>query len=212
MKPAENQGNQIMNTTARIAAAAVAIVAGLTQLASVARAQDFNAMNDAFNAQLNAAMNGTMNNIMDTNMNDPRIQQMYLQAVQSGQFQGSLADYAYAYAYTGGFSNIGYQNAMNTNNQIAAQNSQMMNDYFTSQQAYKDAYNGWTGGYAANQWEGGLGLMGQNTYNSNWGQQQLPHTWQPGTYDYNGNSYYVDQSGQYYMADPYNPGYYAPMW
>lgn len=197
-------------TTRTALAAALALAAAISGHA--AAAQDWQAMNNAFNAQLDAAMNGTLNGIISTNVNDPRIQQMYQQAVATGQFHGSLADYAYAWAYTGGFSQQGYANAMNTNNQLAAQHNGMMQDYRASQQNYRDAYNGLVNGQAANQWESGLGLMGQNTYNSQYGAQQLPHTWQPGYYDYNGNSYMVDGSGQYYMADPYGSGYYAPMW
>jgi hypothetical protein len=63
-----------------------------------------------------------------------------------------------------------------------------------SQQAMRD-------GYSRNQAEAGRALMGQSTYQAASGQQlQLPHTWQPNTTRvYQGNTYHVDASGQYYV-------------
>lgn len=180
-------------------------------IALPAAAQDWNALNNAFNQQLNAQMQGGLDAMIQQNMADPRIQQMYQQALANGTFRGSLADYAYAYAATGGFTPQGYAVAMGTNADIANRHNQMMADYWASQKAVQDAYAGWTGGFAANQWEGGLGLMGQSTYQGAWGPQQVPHTWQPGGfYGWNNQTWHVDQSGQYWMADPSGSGYWMP--
>ncbi len=140
-----------MTRTIRIAAGALAIAFGLSQIAGTAHAQDLNAMNDAFNAQLNGAMQGGLNDIIATNMNDPRIQMMYQQAVQSGQFYGSLADYAYAFAYTGGFSQEGYANAMADRAEQWAQMGAQNQGFLAAPQVYQDAYGNWVQGYANNQ-------------------------------------------------------------
>ncbi len=187
------------------------LAAALLALTLPAAAQDWNAINRAFDGQLNAQMAGTQDAIIRQNMADPRIQAMYAQAVASGQFRGTLADYAYAYAATGGFSQQGYGNLMASNAQIAGQHDRMMADYWASQQAMRDAFAGWTGGFAANQAEAGLGLTGQSTYQGGYGAQQVPHTWQPGGfYGWNGNTWHVDQTGQYWMADPNGSGWWLP--
>ncbi len=183
----------------------------LLGLALPAAAQDWNAMNQAFNDQLNAQMQAGLDAIIRQNMADRRIQAMYQQAVASGQFQGTLADYAYAYAATGGFTPQGYGNLMASNAQIAGQHDRMMADYWASQQGIRDAFAGWTGGFAANQQEAGLGLMGQSTWQGGYGPQQAPHTWAPGsTHQFNGQTWHVDQTGQYWMADPNGSGWWMP--
>ena len=63
------------------------------------------------------------------------------------------------------------------------------------------AQQAWQNGYYNNQQEAGRQLMGNSTYGAANGQtQQLPHTWQANTtYQYQGQLYHVDASGQYYQ-------------
>lgn len=57
--------------------------------------------------------------------------------------------------------------------------------------------------------------MGNSTYSqpdlgSNF---VLPHAWQANSYNtYNGQTYYVDQSGQYFLVDPNNSGNLYPVY
>lgn len=157
-------------------------------------------------------MQAMQQQIIQQNMNDPNVIALYNQQVAAGLFSGDLAAFAYKYAATGGLSAQGYSNYNNTTNQIADQYRGAFNDYNQSVQAYRDAYSGYTGGYSANSQEAGRGLMGQSTYQGYGNGQVLPQTWQPNTYNtYNGNTYYVDQGGQYYMADPNGSGYWYPL-
>ncbi len=49
----------------------------LATISNSTSAQDFNAMNAAFNQQQNAQMQAMTNNIVYTNMHDPNVQQQY---------------------------------------------------------------------------------------------------------------------------------------
>ncbi len=186
-------------------------------LLPVANAQDFTQMdisgmynNWAQGQQLE--MQAAQQQIIQQNMNDPNVIALYNQQVAAGLFHGDLASFAWKYAATGGFSAQGYSNYNNTTNQIADQYRGAFNDYNQGVQNYRDAYSGYTDGYSANSQEAGRGLMGQSTYQGYGNGQVLPHTWQPNTYNtYNGNSYYVDGSGQYFMADPNGSGYWYPL-
>jgi hypothetical protein len=169
---------------------------------------DITGMYNQWAANQNNQMNTQLNSIVQQNMNDPQVIAMYNQAVRSGQFQGDLATFAYYYAATGAFSPEGKRNYANTSRDITNKQSQAWAGYMGAVDNYRDAYGAYTGGYARNQGEAGKGLMGQSTYNGASGQQQLPHTWQPNTsHSYQGRQYYVDQSGQYWMVDPNNSGY-----
>lgn len=199
-----------MNTL-RLFAAAAALMAA----AGAASAQDFTNMDitGAYNnwaAGQNYQMQGMQNDIISQNMQNPQVIAMYNQSVASGQFNGSLEQFAYNYAATGGFQNV--QGYYNTSNGIVNKEKNAWAGYQGAVTNYNNAYNGYTGGYSANQAEAGNGLMGNSTYNGANGSQVLPHTWGYNTYNtYQGNQYYVDQSGTYWMADPNGSGNWYPM-
>ena len=73
-----------------------------------------------------------------------------------------------------------------------------------AQQAQRD-------GYARNQQEAGLGLMGQSRYVApNGAALQLPHTWQKNsTQQYQGQTYRVDHMGQYHVLG--SDGWWYPL-
>lgn len=173
---------------------------------------DLTAYFNMWAANQNAQMNRLHNGIVQQNMNDPRVVALYQQMVASGQFRGDLATFAYQYAATGGFTQQGMQAYAATSQDIANKERQAWTGYQGAVGAYRDAYNGYAGGYSANQAEAGAGLNGQSTYSGYHGQQQLPHTWQPNTqHMHQGNRYYVDHGGQYWMADPNGSGYWYPL-
>lgn len=187
------------------------IAASLAALAAgTAAAQDFTQMDISgwYNSQVqqqNATMNNMLEHTIQQNMANPQIVAMYHQMVASGQFHGDLRTFAYNYAATGGFQNTrGYYD---TSNQIVNNERRAWNDYQGAVQGYRDAYGNYTGGFSENMQEAGRGLMGQSTYYG-YGAQALPHTWSANTqHYYQGNHYYVDQSGTYWMADPNGSGY-----
>lgn len=197
-----------MKTLRFLAAAASMMVA-----AGAASAQDFTQMDitsmyNDWAAGQNSQMQSMQNDIVTQNMNNPQVIAMYNQQVASGLFQGSLADFAYKYAATGGMSAQGYAGYNNTTNQIANQQRSAMADYNASVENYRNAYNGYTGGFSDNMTEAGNGLMGNSTYYGYGNAQVLPHTWGYNTYNtYQGNQYYVDETGSYWMADPNGSGY-----
>ncbi len=63
------------------------------------------------------------------------------------------------------------------------------------------AQAGYAEGYQANNAEFGNTLQGNSTFVAPDGEQMvLPHTWADNTTNYyNGNTYHVDQSGNYYV-------------
>lgn len=207
--------------------AAAAAVAGALALASPARSQDFNAMlaqQDAWmtqqiqaqQAQMNqmlAAGQNQVNQIVQQKMQDPRVQQAYQQHLAQAQQQGTrpydFRTFAYYYAATNGFSASGVAGYNQTTQNIQGRERAALQGVREAEANRAQAINGWNQGYSNNQQEAGRQLMGNSTYvNGNTGQSQvLPHTWQRNTYNtYQGNSYYVDYSGQYWMADPNGSG------
>lgn len=193
--------------TLRLLAAAASMMAA----AGAASAQDFTQMDitqmyGQWAAGQNYQMQGIQDNIVSSNMNNPQVIAMYNQYVAAGQFNGTLEQFAYNYAATGGFQNK--QGYYNTSNQIVNAEKNAWAGYQGAVTNYNNAYNGYTQGFSDNQWEAGLGLMGQSTYYGYGNGQQLPHTWQPETYQYyQGNQYFVDYTGTYWMADPNGSGY-----
>lgn len=191
--------------TLRLLAAAASMMAA----AGAASAQDFTQMDITqmygdWAAGQNYQMQGIQDNIVSSNMNNPQVIAMYNQAVASG-FTGSLEQYAYNYAATGGFQNV--QGYYNTSNSIVNAEKNAWAGYQGAVTNYNNAYAGYTGGFSNNMNEAGNGLMGNSTYYGYGNGQVLPHTWQADSYNsYQGNQYYVDQSGTYWMADPNGSG------
>lgn len=142
-------------------------------------------------------------------MQDPVVQQAYAQHQMKAQQQGiqpyDFYTFTYYYVATRGFSGPGISDFR------ATEDANMRKE--------KSAYDAWkaaqgqTGAaiaennahFSANSGEFGNQLMGNSTFVAqNGATQVLPHTWQPNTYQtYNNQTYFVDQSGAYWMADPY---------
>jgi hypothetical protein len=183
--------------------------------AGAASAQDFTQMDitGAYNnwaAGQNYQMQSGLNDIISQNMQNPQVIAMYNQSVASGQFSGSLEQFAYNYAATGGFQNV--QGYYNTSNDIVNKEKNAWAGYQGAVTNYNNAYGAYTGGFSNNMTEAGNGLMGNSTYYGYGNGQTLPHTWGYDTYNsYQGNSYYVDQSGNYWMADPNGSGNWYPL-
>lgn len=212
--------------------AALAAAAAFGGLPRAAQAQDFNSMLQQQEAQMQAAiqaqqaqMNATLangqqqvNQIVQQKMQDPRVQQAYQQHLAQARQQGTqpydFPTFAYYYAATGGFSAEGKANYYNTERSNQAREAAAMQDYRNAQTQRQEAMNDWQAGYSRNQQEAGRQLRGESTFtNPATGQSQpLPHTWQPNTYhSHEGHTYFVDPSGQYWMADPNNSGYWQPL-
>lgn len=193
--------------TLRLFAAAASMMAA----AGAASAQDFTGMDisqiyGGWAAGQNYQMQSGLNDIIAQNMQNPQVIAMYNQSVASGQFSGTLEQFAYNYAATAGFTNV--QGYYNTSNDIVNKEKNAWAGYQGAVTNYNNAYGAYTGGFSNNMQEAGRGLMGQSTYYGYGNGQQLPHTWQPETYQYyQGNEYFVDQSGTYWMADPNGSGY-----
>lgn len=167
-------------------------------------AQDFNAMNAAFNQQMNAQMQAATNNIVQTNMRDPYIQQQYrIYQQQGGQL--NFPGYCFRYAETGGFTPEGTRRAMNTSNQIHQQDMGNYSGYVEysrrmKQQTY-DERNATQDKWARQR---GENLTAQSTYvnesdGSSW---QLPNNASPGQMFQDGRTgtfFTMDGQGQYWM-------------
>ena len=189
-----------------IAAAALAVAAALPL---DARAQDYGAMLQrelAKSAQLSQTMQQTQNSMIQQAMQNPQIRAGYEQYLAQMQQRGGqpmdFPTYAYYYIYTNGFSSGGIAHMNNVENGNRAGEMNAWRGVQQAEQNRGQAMQAQRDGYFANQQEAGRGLMGQSTYHGQGYQYQLPHTWQNNTYQsYQGNRYYVDQSGQYYRLD-----------
>ena len=207
-------------------AAAMALASAFA-LAALARSQDFNAMLAQQNAymeqqiraaqaQMNAqiaAGQQQVNQIVQQKMQDPRVQAAYQQHLAQAQQQGrqpyDFPTFAYYYAATNGFSAAGVAGYNQTTQDITAKERAAYQGVREAEDRSRDAIAGLNEGYSRNSQEAGRQLMGNSTYvNTQTGQSQaLPHTWQRNTYNnYQGNTYYVDASGQYWVADPNGSG------
>jgi hypothetical protein len=202
-----------MNTRRIIALAAFLLSPGF------AAAQDFTNMDitgmyNNWAAQQNSQMNQQTQQIIGQVLQDPRFQSMYQQYLASGG-TASAEQYAYSYAATGGFTPQGMQNYQNSEAMSAAKIQNAWRDYQNAAQGYRDAYGNYTEGYSANQNEAGNTLMGNTTYvePGTGSSYVLPHTWQSDSYNtYNGQTYFVDQNGQYFRVDPNNNGSMYPIY
>jgi len=139
-------------TTLRTLIAATVIAAA----ANVTNAQDFtqldiSGMNANWNNTFNSAIDYAHGNIIETNMNDPPDIGMYQQQMQTDQFYGTLADFAYKYAATGGMSPYGYQRYHNVQVNEHNFNTAIMQDsYAHTQGYYPNVYGMYTDGSGYN--------------------------------------------------------------
>jgi hypothetical protein len=196
-----------------------ALVSSLFTLAGFASAQydfmnmDIAAMYNGYVQQQNAQMEVQLQQIIQQVMQDPRFQSMYQQYLASGG-TATPEQYAYSYAATGGFTPQGMQIYQNSEAMSAAKIQNAWNGYLGAVEGYREAYNNYTGSFAETTNEMGNVLMGNSTYvdYATGSSYVLPHTWQTETYNtYNGQTYYVDYTGQYYVVDPNNSGWMYPL-
>ncbi|MBA3562444.1 MAG: hypothetical protein H0W33_00245 [Gammaproteobacteria bacterium] len=213
-------------------AAALVAVAGAFALPGMASGQDWNAMLEQQNAagrayiqqqqaQMDAgiaAANQQVAQIVQQKMQDPQVQAAYrehqAQAAQSGMQPYDFPTFAYYYVATRGFSSDGMAAYRSGEQANQARERQAYDGLREAQAQRQAAMNEQQESYYRNQQEAGRQLMGNSTYvNPADGQTQaLPHTWQRNTYNnHQGQTYYVDQSGVYWMADPNNSGYWYPL-
>lgn len=196
---------------------AALLVAGLS-VSGAALAQDYGA---AINAQMNA-----MNNMLNSGqqqinvwvaqkMRDPKVQAGYQAYVANARAQGmpvqDFPTWTYNYIYTNGYSAEGKAAAMRNNAINTAKVGKAASDLRAAERARGDAQANMSQHFSNNQTEFGKQLQGNSTYYAPDGQPMtLPHSWQKnGTYSYNGNTYHVDQSGQYYIFA--TNGYWYPL-
>lgn len=159
--------------------------------------------NNAYFQQLNQAT-------VQANMQNPRVRAMYRQYQAQGG-QASFEQFCYMYGATGGFSGPGIQNYYQTQQDINAQQQRSWQDYQQAQAQRARAQSQWQEGYRQHQQQAGTTLQGQATYTSPAGTCPLPYTWQPGYHQYNSQTYYVDNVGQYYQVDP-SSGWLTPIY
>jgi hypothetical protein len=184
------------------------IAAGLALAgAGGAQAQDITAMFNAQVAQQRAQEQAVIGGFVNQNMNNPQI----VAAWRRNPRGMTLQQYAYAYAATGGFTPQGYANYGAASGQINARNQAAWQSYQQGVQNYRNAYNGYTGGFSANQQEAGRGLMGQQSYyNPANGQNVSLGYIQPGTtWSQGGYTYRMAPNGQYYATT--GNGYWTPV-
>ena len=161
----------------------------------------------ADSARLTQNIQQSQNNLIQQGMQNPQIQAGYQQYLAQMQQRGAqpldFATYAYYYMYTNGFSNAGIaqMNRVESGNRSAE--TARLQGVRQAEQQRGQAQVQQNDSFYRNQAEAGRGLMGQSTYyGQNGSPSQLPHTWQNNTVqDYQGQRYYVDQSGQYFRVD-----------
>lgn len=129
----------------------IAIAAAFALIAGAAQSQDLSAWYAGVVAEQNGVMNSTLNGIIAANVNDPYVQQMYWQQVQSGLFFGSIEEFAYKYAATGGMTQGGYANYIAGRNEMWGQMQGQNNAFMGPATSYQDAYGNYVQGYANNQ-------------------------------------------------------------
>ena len=196
--------------------AALIVLAGTCVLPAPALSQDWRAMLEQQNATVDAAQQQAQQ-IVQQRMQDPQVQAAYLQhvaqAAQSGTQPYDFPTFTYYYVATRGFSAEGKADWYANEGDIQRKEQRAWQEYRDAQAARQGAMNDLQEGYHRNQQEAGRQLQGQSTFENPSGQTQaLPHTWQRNTYQtHQGNTYFVDESGQYWMLDPNNSGYWQPL-
>jgi hypothetical protein len=183
----------------------VAALALATAVALPAAAQNYDAMIQQSMARMNQIVGQAQNQVQQAvqqRMQDPAVQQAWHQYVQrmGGRPQMDYPTFTYYYIYTNGFSQQGMAHMQSTEGGIQRDQARAQADLRQAQAQRAAAQQAQRDGYSANQQEAGRALMGQSTYVAPNGQPfQLPHTWQPGTYRHQGQTYRVDAGGRYHV-------------
>ena len=171
-----------------------------------AAAQDLDAMlrqsQQAMAANIARGEQMVQNNVTQR-MQDPAVQQGWQRYLQQtgGRPAMDYRTYTYNYIYTNGFSAQGIAHARANEQRNQAGEMQAWQGLQQAQQQRGQAQQGLRDSHFANQQEAGRQLQGTSTYTAPDGQPLvLPHTWQRNTtYQHQGATYHVDQSGRYFV-------------
>jgi len=206
-------------TTFRILRRAPALLLAAATVWPVAgRAQDYGAMvqqqMNVMNANI-ARGQQMVNGMVQQRMADPQVRAAYGQYLAQMQAAGrppmDYPAFTYNYIYTNGFSAQGVAHARATEAGIASADRAAVQRLRDAEAQRGAAQQQQRDHYAANQQEAGRQLLGQSTYLApNGTPVALPHTWQRNTaHVHQGQTYFVDASGQYFVraAD----GWWYPM-
>ena len=194
------------------------VAAASLAFAGAAPAQNFDAMIQQQMREMNQNIergNQQINQMVQQKMQDPQVRASYDQYVYQQRMRGQPAmdypTYTYNYIYTRGFSADGMAHARANEANISANERAKVQDLRNAEAQRGMAQQQQRDSYFANQQEAGRGLMGQSTYLApNGAAMQLPHTWQPNTYQqWQGNTYWVDGGGQYFVRG--TDGYWYPL-
>lgn len=199
----------LIAATSLLAAAAVPGSACAQDYGAMVR-QGMNRMN-----QIIANAQQSVGTIVQQRMHDPQVQASYQQYLAQRRAYGQPAmdypTYTYNYVYTRGFSREGIAYAQANEAGIRANENAAVRRLRDAEAQRGAAQQQQRDSYFANQQEAGRGLMGQSTFRAqNGAQVVLPHTWQANTHhEVQGNSYYVNESGQYFARA--NDGWWYPL-
>jgi hypothetical protein len=177
-----------------------ALVALSIAIAAPVAAQDFTSMDlAALNGPWSPSETSTKDIIAQT-VADPQVRAMYDEAVKQG-YTGPIEQFAYDYASVGGFTTGATAPHRWDISGIDNPSADISSGYINSTGVSILAYDCF-----ANMHRGG----GQSFYYSYFGldgNQGMPLTWATNTYQYyGGNTYYVDQHGQCWIAHPNGSG------
>lgn len=175
------------------------IIALATLTSAAASAQDYSAWYANQVQNQNAYFNQLTNSVVQQNMQNPYVQRAYqAHLAQGGGY--SFEQFCYLYGATGGFSQAGIAQYNNVTRDNVAREQRAWSGYQNAQNAYADARRAYSNGYSNIQNERGNNLQGNSTYwTQNGNPVVLPHTWQPGYHNHQGQGYYVNPSYQYYQ-------------
>jgi hypothetical protein len=173
----------------------------IAAVATPAGAQDLNAYFAQQNAMMQQQMATLQGQIVHRNMNDPRVVAMYQQALRQG-YRGSLQDFAYGYAATGGYTPEGMRYYQQTEARNQAAEAAAARRYQDAVQSRGNAIAERNAHAAQNQYDAGLGLQGRQRYADPVTGQQTERSYMAA-----GDTGYDRTTGRVYQRDGYGNYY-----
>lgn len=169
---------------------------------------DWYGLVNAQSAQTQAYINGIMGQALQ--QRGPEIQAAYQQCLQTGYYCGTFEEYALEYVSTNGFTDGGAWQRQQQANTAAL--GQAWQGVHAAEATSAAAISGLNSNFIANSQEMSNVIVGNATYYGPQGSAVLPYGWQLNAYyQHQGQTYYVDYSGQYYWVDPNNSGWMYPI-
>lgn len=173
------------------------------------RAQNFDLMIQQQMAAMNANIQRgqqQVNQMVQQRMQDPAVQQAWQRYLQQtgGRPAMDYPTFTYNYIYTNGFTPGGIAHARANEQRNQGLEAAALQRLRIAESQRGDAQQQQRDSFFANQQEAGRQLQGTSTYIAPNGQPLvLPHTWQRNaTYQHQGATYHVDQSGRYHVLAP----------